>query len=36
MLQPILTEELKNIFLQMTLYYIVNNIAPESLQNSQR
>lgn len=32
MLSPILTEELKVSFLQMSLYYILLNIAPESLQ----
>ena len=31
MLQPILTEELKNSFLQISLYYIMTNFASESL-----
>ncbi len=36
MIQPILTDELKFSFLQMSLYYLVSNMAPQSLQSSIR
>jgi hypothetical protein len=36
MISPILTEELKQSFLQLSLYYLVFNMSPQSLQSSLR
>ena len=36
MIQPILTDDLKQSFLQLSLYYLVFNMAPQSLESSLR